>query len=930
MIWTDEAGSFTAPSGLRVEVNLVPEAWCLREVPGAELRALVEKASREMRKAGREWRSTCLAAPMTGDREEVARWLEACLAVRLDDRKGAAMAAVRLLARLRLAGMLLWPAAYAWMPRLVGTGRPGQHVGLEDGLTGFERTILEGRSCRSVPSVMLMACSPAHAIDDISAEAVTAVVCAAAGVPEASPELLLKLPRFLEGGSRTDGTDIAVVEETEKRLRALGGRWAGPSRFGAVAERDDAADWLSAFGDASARTTHKRRSGQDNAFRRLAAYFGQLDAVPRPEDLRRELHFEGPRGFKAWLREAGHPSPTYIGKILVHLSGLFEMLVEQGRMDLNPIRDDDVPAGEPRRSCSDKAEIPREVLDLIREVVRELADHAFAQFDAISDRTWKRAGKPLDGVSPKHRDAGLLPATLRRPTGFGAYGVTLRGCDGSLVRVLSPALPVIVLWLCTVANRSIEPRLADSGEADEFVPDVVVEKSDDGFDRVHAVPRPNTHPLMKVGRSEGAIRVMKQGNQSVVGLYVTSNKSQAGGHADGSDHGRAIPRQDAVLLQALEKVRTWQGALNPVDRLLSRDELREPVMQPTDGLRGKLPRYAFLFRDLRDDKLSQRLEPPNFGRLKRFFDLVLNEVEARLAGFTAGDGSLDMPEASPRIVLERDRWGQPLSCAYSLHCLRVTGLTSLMDAGVPLWIISRLVAGHASYLMTLYYRRLKPEAAMDAIAAAQRRMDEGGRRRGRPRGGPSLQGEVVDHARLGQAGAAGRRPPDTRVLVADARRTVPERRDALPRGRARTRGREVAWPGGGRCPQLRSLPPLPDRTAVLARPGGAGERELVQGTPPGTGRPGTLDPASRGTGRQAARAPRRLHRPRRGRTRPDDPGRERPRPSHPQEPRVGRPRRGWRGACGRHAANGRPAHHEDGRGRCQGQPPPGERTGFPG
>lgn len=39
---------------------------------------------------------------------------------------------------------------------------------------------------------------------------------------------------------------------------------------------------------------------------------------------------------------------------------------------------------------------------------------------------------------------------------------------------------------------------------------------------------------------------------------------------------------------------------------------------------------------------------------------------------------------------------------HDIHTLRVSGITDLLDRGVPLNIVSEYVAGHATYIMTLW------------------------------------------------------------------------------------------------------------------------------------------------------------------------------------------------------------------------------------
>ena len=45
---------------------------------------------------------------------------------------------------------------------------------------------------------------------------------------------------------------------------------------------------------------------------------------------------------------------------------------------------------------------------------------------------------------------------------------------------------------------------------------------------------------------------------------------------------------------------------------------------------------------------------------------------------------------------------------HDIHTLRVSGITDLLDRGVPLNIVSEYVAGHATYIMTLWYDKPSP------------------------------------------------------------------------------------------------------------------------------------------------------------------------------------------------------------------------------
>ena len=62
---------------------------------------------------------------------------------------------------------------------------------------------------------------------------------------------------------------------------------------------------------------------------------------------------------------------------------------------------------------------------------------------------------------------------------------------------------------------------------------------------------------------------------------------------------------------------------------------------------------------------------------------------------------------------------EPNGSIFVPHGLRVTGLTALMEAGVPIEVLSKIVAGHASILMTLHYIKFNNTHITDVLNKAQ-------------------------------------------------------------------------------------------------------------------------------------------------------------------------------------------------------------------
>ena len=87
------------------------------------------------------------------------------------------------------------------------------------------------------------------------------------------------------------------------------------------------------------------------------------------------------------------------------------------------------------------------------------------------------------------------------------------------------------------------------------------------------------------------------------------------------------------------------------------------------------------------------------------------------------------PEAAIRIITHRDKSGQPRKAIFTVHGMRSSTLTALHMAGVPIEVLSKVVAGHATILMTLRYTKfdaahvneILTQARMQALAAGRNR-----------------------------------------------------------------------------------------------------------------------------------------------------------------------------------------------------------------
>ena len=363
---------------------------------------------------------------------------------------------------------------------------------------------------------------------------------------------------------------------------------------------------------------------------------------------------------------------TSVTKILGLLRRFFEWYSRQAPGFRSPLRPDDIPALQYRLK-SNKVLVPRPLLDEVKQICRDLLQVALSEQSAV----------------PQH----LLNARAFETALIVHVGLPGRG----LVPILAPQLPALLFTLLSLPLRPIQGRLLDSGEADEFIP-VADAGSGSPQKRIQWIANPSLFARSK--RREGFIRRIADTSVSedFVGFWVNTNKTQAVGRLSGEDRGFEIPWQQEELIDVILRLRAWQERYNPLRGLYARDQLSEKILHPSDALRKRMPPYAFLFRHTRDTVVSTWHEPIAAKAFQHFFLLMLEELELRRRG---------TPD-EVQLILKRDRSARPKKGVFSLHCLRVTGITALAEAGVPAPILAEFIAGHLTVLMTVYYQKFGP------------------------------------------------------------------------------------------------------------------------------------------------------------------------------------------------------------------------------
>lgn len=262
------------------------------------------------------------------------------------------------------------------------------------------------------------------------------------------------------------------------------------------------------------------------------------------------------------------------------------------------------------------------------------------------------------------------------------------------VRTWWPGTAVCLLVLLHLPLRSHQARWLDSGVLDEFKVDSTTGKRER-----------NDHLGAIAGRKEGFARLLHDTlrQESWCGLFVNTNKTAV---YSSPKRGYEIPYLPLELSSLLEQVRAWGLRYLP--------PLTEPIIYAESGEGrhayptaeiGNVPHVAPLFRDPRN---LDKVNPIAYSRLTRAYVRVLVKTEQRIKAKYGVDIELTLPKDN----------GKGRVWKYDLHTLRVSGISAMIENGVPLEVVSQFVAGHQSLVMTLWYLKSSPGKMREFIAAA--------------------------------------------------------------------------------------------------------------------------------------------------------------------------------------------------------------------
>ena len=370
----------------------------------------------------------------------------------------------------------------------------------------------------------------------------------------------------------------------------------------------------------------------------------------------------------------------------------------------NPLEKDIPPgiASSSRLSESNKNVLPYRFIRDLRTTLCPLDAVSFADWTWVQQNhnaSWFVVSeKFIDDVLKDFEKNGQDPDFVYRKR---AYGRTKK----TVYEVWSPVAAVALFLKLTLPLRTYQVRMLDSGEADT---EMYVQKDKTKPGEWVKNDCELSNPNVKYPVTNGILRKFKNhdfdienafedsqllSRKEMTGFFINTNKT-ADINKPANKKGYNIPWEHKELQYWIVKLRDWQKKYNPLDKPTAWTELDKKhfnhIIKSEKELK-QMGTSTFLFRN------------PTVEGEEQFpvTDGVLNGLWYKLLEKLEEDFNKSLSEENYiRFVKEDSR----ITTYYSLHCLRVSLITAYAtDGGVPIEILSKMVAGHTSLIMTLYY-----------------------------------------------------------------------------------------------------------------------------------------------------------------------------------------------------------------------------------
>lgn len=305
-------------------------------------------------------------------------------------------------------------------------------------------------------------------------------------------------------------------------------------------------------------------------------------------------------------------------------------------------------------------------------------------------------------------------------------------------KIFNPTLTNLLALIFLLPIRAIQAQVLDSGEGDQYRYD---------FEQLRWVTNDNIHAaywksLYSVNLDRGflkrdeslvkdALHTAKQNGikDPIVRqayMYINTNKTadRSVGYSDVSGYTIPWHHEDAFAIYARQF--EFISKHHVVKAPASMRNLENPKAilggKPTEAVLKIIPDRFYLFRCNLNSAPTHKDFPPTKHLITKMWNHLMLEIQRQLDE-EGSDFSVVSKEKRDKFV--NNVGGRNTYISYlTPHCTRVTGITRLEEHGVPIDIISKLIAGHANVRTTYHYIKHEKSYINDRISEAQAKINE--------------------------------------------------------------------------------------------------------------------------------------------------------------------------------------------------------------
>ena len=334
---------------------------------------------------------------------------------------------------------------------------------------------------------------------------------------------------------------------------------------------------------------------------------------------------------------------------------------------------------------------------------------------SFKDWTWaKKATDTKKGSSWFIVDESIIdkndPDCVYRTRETSKYERGEKGLADEVYELWSPVTSVALLTKLLLPLRTYQVRMLDSGEMDteKYVQETRTEPGQWFKNDSPLSQGDEDYPFTK-----GVLRKFRDNvsNNDMTGFFINTNKTADINKAE-DKKGYEIPWQYEEIQYWLAKLRDWQQKYNHVTEPTPWTKLTGKELKNVKDIRilKQMGSTTFLFRNA--SSLDEKDLPITDKPLNTLWHKLLSELEEEV------NKTLDQ-EKTIRFVKNKQ------TTFYPLHSLRVSLITAYaLEGGVPMPILSKMIAGHANLIMTLYYTKPGIAFITDTMNEADRKIND--------------------------------------------------------------------------------------------------------------------------------------------------------------------------------------------------------------